>query len=46
MNNIILLPQAQRTNHIEDAVILDDFKAVRPVVPLVKVLLLVQQGRI
>ena len=27
MNNIILLPQAQRTNHIEDAVILDDFKA-------------------
>lgn len=27
MNNIILLPQAQRTNHIEDAVILDEFKA-------------------
>ena len=27
MNNIILLPQAQRVNNIEDAVILDDFKA-------------------
>lgn len=27
INNIILLPQAQRVNNIEDAVILDDFKA-------------------
>ena len=27
MNNIILLPQAQRVNNIEDAVILDEFKA-------------------
>lgn len=35
MNNIILLPQAQRVNNIEDGVILDDFKAENHFIELI-----------